>query len=67
MLSFPPIFSYLNVDEVPLLAIIECKFVFLGCKSLVVVKQSLNLVYTIKQGNFLDENAIFDRKNLKFL
>ena len=67
MLSFPPIFSYLNVDKVPLLAIIECKFVFLGCKSLVVVKQSLNLVYTIKQGNFLDENAIFDRKNLKFL
>ena len=43
-------FSYLNVDEVPLLAVVECKLVLLGSESLVVVDQSLNLVYTIKPG-----------------
>jgi len=33
----------LNVDEVPLLAVIESELVLLGSKSLVVVDQSLNL------------------------
>ena len=42
------LFSYLNVDEVPLLAVIESELVLLGSESLVVVDQSLNLVYTIK-------------------
>ena len=41
-------FFYLNVDEVPLLAVIESELVLLGSESLVVVDQSLNLVYTIK-------------------
>ena len=42
------LFSYLNVDEVPLLVVIESELVLLGSESLVVVDQSLNLVYTIK-------------------
>jgi hypothetical protein len=33
----------LNVDEVPLLAVVECKLVLLGSEPLVVVDQSLNL------------------------
>jgi len=33
----------LNVDEVPLLAVIESELVLLGSESLVVVDQSLNL------------------------
>lgn len=33
----------LNVDKVPLLAVIESEFVFLGSQSLVVVEQGLNL------------------------
>ena len=47
-LVFLFLFSYLNVDEVPLLAVIESELVLLGSESLVVVDQSLNLVYTIK-------------------
>ena len=35
---------YLNVDEIPLLAVIESEFVLLGGESLVVVEQGLNLV-----------------------
>ena len=37
------LFSYLNVDEVPLLVVIESELVLLGSESLVVVDQSLNL------------------------
>lgn len=33
----------LNVDEVPLLAVVECKLVLLGSEPLVVVNQSLHL------------------------
>ena len=42
-LVFLFLFSYLNVDEVPLLAVIESELVLLGSESLVVVDQSLNL------------------------
>ena len=49
----PPMFCYLNVDEVPLLAVVECKLVLLGSEPLVVVNQSLHLVYTIKEIVFL--------------
>ena len=35
---------YLNIDEVPLLAIVESKFVLLGGETLVVVEQGLNLI-----------------------
>ena len=37
-------FYYLNVDEVPLLAVVESKLVLLGSESLVVVNQRLHLV-----------------------
>ena len=49
--SFPSMFLYLNVDEVPLLAIIESEFVFLGSQSLVVVEQGLNLFCQVNQSN----------------
>jgi len=35
----------LNIDEVPLLAIVESKFVLLGGETLVVVEQGLNLSF----------------------
>ena len=38
------LFSYLNVDEVPLLVVIESELVLLGSESLVVVDQRLHLV-----------------------
>ena len=37
-------FFYLNVDEVPLLAVVESKLVLLWSESLVVVEQSLHLI-----------------------
>ena len=50
-LSFPSMFLYLNVDKVPLLAVIESEFVFLGSQSLVVVEQGLNLFCQVNQSN----------------
>ena len=44
-------FLYLNVDKVPLLAVIESEFVFLGSQSLVVVEQGLNLFCQVNQSN----------------
>ena len=41
---FRVVFLYLNIDEVPLLAIVESKFVLLGGETLVVVEQGLNLI-----------------------
>ena len=41
---FLVVFLYLNIDEVPLLAIVESKFVLLGGETLVVVEQGLNLI-----------------------
>jgi len=37
------LFSYLNVDKVPLLAVVESKLILLWSESLVVVDESLNL------------------------
>ena len=51
VLSFPPMFVYLNVDDVPLLAVVESKLVLLGSESLVVVDQNLNLVTQSSQVN----------------
>ena len=53
VVSFPSMFLYLNVDEVPFLAVVESEFVFLGRKSLVVVEQGLNLLCQVNQSNEL--------------
>ena len=44
-------FVYLNVDDVPLLAVVESKLVLLGSESLVLVDQNLNLVTQSSQVN----------------
>ena len=41
---FLVVFLHLNIDEVPLLAIVESKFVLLGGETLVMVEQGLNLI-----------------------